>query len=181
MMGLVKLAMPLVAGVGISKLLNYKSWKAMTNKHREQCDAIFNQATLEKEAVMKKANDEITQLQYRCQEAQQYAQELTKKVNDQDSKNQLEQLEADYKEFTEPDLNADGFITRGEFNNYLNHYFKQFPEIPLSEYPSFDDFDVTRDGVIAFEEWRTYIHRLQQQQLAEQRQAQQMQQYMYMG
>ena len=44
-----------------------------------------------------------------------------------------------------------------------------YPHIPKEEYPTFEDFDMNRDGLVTFQEWQEYLY---QQQLAEKQAAQ---------
>lgn len=46
---------------------------------------------------------------------------------------------------------------------------KAYPHIAPEEYPTFEDFDMNRDGLVTFQEWQEYLY---QQQLAEQQAAQ---------
>ena len=35
---------------------------------------------------------------------------------------------------------------------------KAYPHIPPEEYPTFDDFDMNRDGLVTFQEWQEYLY-----------------------
>lgn len=77
---------------------------------------------------------------------------------------QQESLKRDYEEFKQPDANGDDVISRAEFATYIHNYMKAYPHIPKEEYPTFEDFDMNRDGLVTFQEWQEYLY---QQQLAE--------------
>lgn len=80
-----------------------------------------------------------------------------------------EALKRDYEEFKQPDANGDDVISRAEFTTYIRNYMKAYPHIPPEEYPTFEDFDMNRDGLVTFQEWQEYLY---QQQLAEQQASQ---------
>ena len=40
-----------------------------------------------------------------------------------------------------------------QFSTYIRNYMKAYPHIPQEEYPTFDDFDMNRDGLVTFQEW----------------------------
>ena len=80
-----------------------------------------------------------------------------------------ESLKRDYEEFKQPDANGDDVISRAEFATYIHNYMKAYPHIPKEEYPTFEDFDINRDGLVTFQEWQEYLY---QQQLAEKQAAQ---------
>jgi hypothetical protein len=110
-------------------------------------------------------------LMYKNMEIQQYA-SVVEQLNTKNQELQTalyesesEALQRDYEEFKAPDLNNDEVISRGEFNTYIRNYMKAYPHIDPSEYPTFEDFDVNRDGLVTFDEWQEYLY---QQQLAEQ-------------
>jgi hypothetical protein len=46
---------------------------------------------------------------------------------------------------------------------------KAYPNIAPEEYPTFEDFDMNRDGLVTFQEWQEYLY---QQQIAEQQASQ---------
>mmetsp|Transcript_4702 Transcript_4702/g.6460 ORF Transcript_4702/g.6460 Transcript_4702/m.6460 type:complete len:259 (+) Transcript_4702:61-837(+) len=150
-------------GFLISKLWNRKTMNTLKEKQRKQMDLIWQQALSEKERQMQSKNAEITKYQEKYQEAEQYFQQLSQLVYEAQVQSEMEQLQVDYKEFSEPDANADGYISRNEFNAYLQQAYKKNPSIPLSEYPTFDDFEQNGDGMVSFEEWRYYLNQLEQQ------------------
>ena len=40
-----------------------------------------------------------------------------------------------------------------QFSTYIRNYMKAYPHIPPEEYPTFEDFDMNRDGLVTFQEW----------------------------
>lgn len=153
----------IAGGFVINTFYNRKAVQALKNKQNKQMDLIWEQALSEKEKQMSAKNAEISELQRKYQEAERYFQELSQLVFDAKVESDKEQLKADYKEFSEPDLNKDGYISRTEFQNYLQQHYKKNPHIPLSDYPTFDDFEQNGDGRVSFEEWRQYLQQIEQQ------------------
>ena len=38
---------------------------------------------------------------------------------------------------------------------------KAYPNIAPEEYPTFEDFDMNRDGLVTFQEWQEYLYQQQ--------------------
>mmetsp|Transcript_18939 Transcript_18939/g.30943 ORF Transcript_18939/g.30943 Transcript_18939/m.30943 type:complete len:248 (-) Transcript_18939:342-1085(-) len=151
-------------GFGINKIFKRKSVKALKDRLANQKETIWHNIIAEKERQMKIKNQEIDELTYKYQEAEQYFQQISQLVYEATVQNELKQVQTDYQEFSEPDLDKDGYISRREFDAYLQQHYRQNPQIPLSEYPTFDDFEQNGDGLVSFNEWRVYLAHLEQQQ-----------------
>jgi len=78
---------------------------------------------------------------------------LKKSVKDEKVKVELDALQRDYDEFTQPDLDNDDRISRAEFHDYVNNYLKNYPGLKEDDYPKFEDFDHDQDGFVSFEEY----------------------------
>lgn len=111
-----------------------------------------------KNVEVQKLKTMIYEFEYRNQELKQALYE-----------SEQESIKRDYEEFKQPDANGDDVISRAEFSTYIRNYMKAYPHIPQEEYPTFEDFDMNRDGLVTFAEWQEYLY---QQQLAEQQAAQ---------
>jgi phage anti-repressor protein len=44
-------------------------------------------------------------------------------------------------------------MTNTQFSTYIRNYMKAYPHIQPEEYPTFEDFDMNRDGLVTFQEW----------------------------
>jgi hypothetical protein len=66
---------------------------------------------------------------------------------------EMDQLQRDYDEFKQPDIDGDDRISRAEFNMYVNNYLKSYPGLSEKDYPRFEDFDHDRDGYVSFKEY----------------------------
>ncbi len=64
-----------------------------------------------------------------------------------------EQLQRDWDEFKQPDIDGDDSISRAEFNMYVKNYLSNYPGMSEKDYPNFDDFDHNGDGKISFQEY----------------------------
>ena len=47
--------------------------------------------------------------------------------------------------------------TPQQFSAYIRNYMKAYPHIPPEEFPTFEDFDMNRDGLVTFQEWQEYL------------------------
>mmetsp|Transcript_10397 Transcript_10397/g.12059 ORF Transcript_10397/g.12059 Transcript_10397/m.12059 type:complete len:233 (-) Transcript_10397:21-719(-) len=64
-----------------------------------------------------------------------------------------EQLQRDWEEFKQPDIDGDDSISRAEFNMYVKNYLSNYPGMTEQDYPKFDEFDHDGDGHISFQEY----------------------------
>ena len=140
--------------------------------------------------ILSAKNVEIQKLKTMVYEYEYRNQELKQALYESEQ----ESLKRDYEEFKQPDANGDDVISRAEFATYIHNYMKvrgklvlalvgisafcsfmlnllivfcchqAYPHIPKEEYPTFEDFDMNRDGLVTFQEWQEYLY---QQQLAE--------------
>lgn len=115
--------------------------------------------------IISSKNVEVQKLKTMVYEYEYRNQELKQALHESEQ----ESLKRDYEEFKQPDANGDDVISRAEFATYIRNYMKAYPHIPPEEYPTFEDFDINRDGLVTFQEWQEYLY---QQQLAEQQASQ---------
>ena len=66
-------------------------------------------------------------------------------------------LERDYEEFKAPDTDGDDMISREEFAVYVRKYLSSFPELSEKDFPVFDEFDLSHDGKVTFDEWQKFL------------------------
>lgn len=74
-----------------------------------------------------------------------------------------EQLQRDWDEFKQPDIDGDDSISRAEFNMYVKNYLSNYPGMTEKDYPEFDDFDHNGDGQISFQEYAQQMALIVQQ------------------
>lgn len=74
-----------------------------------------------------------------------------------------EQLQRDWDEFKQPDIDGDDSISRAEFNMYVKNYLSNYPGMTEKDYPQFDDFDHNGDGKISFQEYSQQMALIVQQ------------------
>ena len=74
-----------------------------------------------------------------------------------------EQLQRDWDEFKQPDIDGDDSISRAEFNMYVKNYLSNYPGMTEKDYPNFDDFDHNGDGQISFQEYAQQMALIVQQ------------------
>jgi len=64
-----------------------------------------------------------------------------------------DQLQRDFDEFKQPDVDGDDRISRAEFSMYVKNYLSNYPGLTEKDYPKFEDFDHDGDGFIGFQEY----------------------------
>ena len=97
------------------------------------------------------------------------AEQLNKKLRQSNEEHELENLQREYDEFKQPDVDGDDRISRTEFNEYVKNYLSNYPGLTEKDYPKFEDFDHDKDGYVSFTEYA--------QQMAVQAQQAEMEQY----
>ena len=71
----------------------------------------------------------------------------------------MEELQREYDEFKQPDLDGDDRISRAEFNMYINNYLKNYPGMKPEDFPKWEEFDKDGSGYITFEEYTEQMAR----------------------
>ncbi|KAL7440957.1 hypothetical protein ACHAXH_005999 [Discostella pseudostelligera] len=66
---------------------------------------------------------------------------------------EMENLQREYDEFKQPDVDGDDQISRTEFNMYVKNYLSNYPGLTEKDYPKFEDFDHDKDGYVSFQEY----------------------------
>jgi len=88
---------------------------------------------------------------------QQQIEALTELVSSTEQKAELEKLQHEYEEFSQPDLDSDDRISRAEFNMYVKDYLSNYPGLTEKDYPKFEDFDHDGNGFVSFEEYSSQM------------------------
>mmetsp|Transcript_23616 Transcript_23616/g.30863 ORF Transcript_23616/g.30863 Transcript_23616/m.30863 type:complete len:248 (+) Transcript_23616:94-837(+) len=141
----------------------------LKKKHATDIEKVWKSSVLEREQMIKNKDQEILQLSQKLKEGYKQIEEQESLAYQYGVDVGMGTLQADYEEFKMPDADGDDRITREEFNAYVRAYMKAYPDIPLEEYPKFEDFDMNKDGVVTFEEWQQFLfrQRLEEQQAAQ--------------
>lgn len=87
------------------------------------------------------------------QELQYQVEVLQNEVVDAKDKAASDQVQRDYDEFKQPDVDGDERISRAEFNMYVEKYLSNYPGLKEKDYPKFEDFDHDGDGYVGFAEY----------------------------
>jgi len=143
-------------GVGIGKLIatgaatwilgakyhSGKVGKKLKRKHQSEQKQLYSQYY-----------NDVYKLSEQNQVLQKHVEELTELVQSTEAKAELEALQRDYDEFSQPDIDGDDRISRAEFNMYVKDYLSNYPGLTENDYPQFDDFDHDGDGFVSFQEY----------------------------
>jgi hypothetical protein len=52
-----------------------------------------------------------------------------------------------------------------QFTAYVRSYLAAHPELAEVEFPTFDDFDMNKDGLVRFTEWKEFTAKLEEEQV----------------
>jgi Ca2+-binding EF-hand superfamily protein len=98
--------------------------------------------------------NDIHKLQEHQNELYSYIEKLEKTLKKMVEEREEEELQRDLDEFSQPDTDKDGLISRAEFNHYVKTYLANFPGLSPEDYPKWEDFDHNKDGYMTFQEYR---------------------------
>jgi len=79
--------------------------------------------------------------------------ELKKAIKQANEDYEMENLQREYDEFKQPDVDGDDRISRTEFNMYVKNYLVNYPGLTEKDYPTFEAFDHDKDGYVSFTEY----------------------------
>ena len=134
-----------VGGIGWlvgAKVHSGRTIQAMKKKHMKDQKNLYSQYYND----VYKLQQQNAELAY---VVEQYQAALTKVSDDRE----MEQIQRDYDEFKQPDIDGDDRISRAEFNMYVKNYLSNYPGLSEKDYPKFEDFDHDGDGYIGFQEY----------------------------
>ena len=78
---------------------------------------------------------------------------LEKALQNTNEQHEMENLQREYDEFKQPDVDGDDRISRTEFNLYVKNYLSNYPGLTEKDYPTFEAFDHDKDGFVSFTEY----------------------------
>merc|ERR1712176_318338 len=79
--------------------------------------------------------------------------QLQRQLQNTNEAHEMENLQREYDEFKQPDVDGDDRISRTEFNMYVKNYLSNYPGLAEKDYPKFEDFDHDGDGYVSFQEY----------------------------
>eukprot|EP00547_Thalassionema_nitzschioides_P009502 CAMPEP_0194229540 /NCGR_PEP_ID=MMETSP0156-20130528/43944_1 /TAXON_ID=33649 /ORGANISM="Thalassionema nitzschioides, Strain L26-B" /LENGTH=252 /DNA_ID=CAMNT_0038962093 /DNA_START=28 /DNA_END=786 /DNA_ORIENTATION=+ len=112
--------------------------------------------TNQKAAYSQYYND-IYKLTNQKDELQSQIEQLQNSLKDVKDKAEMDQIQRDYEEFKQPDIDGDDRISRAEFNLYVKNYLSNYPGLKEKDYPKFEDFDRDGDGYVGFQEYASQM------------------------
>lgn len=123
--------------------------RSLKERHKKEQEALHNQHYKDVYKYM----ETNQQLMYQVET-------LQNEVLDAKDKAANEEIQRDYEEFQQPDIDGDDRISRAEFNLYVKNYLSNYPGLQEKDYPKFEDFDHDGDGYVGFQE---YAHQMKLQ------------------
>jgi len=132
--------------------------KKLKKKHKQDQKTLYTQYY-----------NDVYKLEEQKAEQQILIDQLQKSLQSTNEQHEMENLQREYDEFKQPDIDGDDRISRTEFNMYVKNYLSNYPGLTEKDYPKFEDFDHDKDGYVSFQEYA--------QQMAVQAQQAEMDQY----
>jgi Ca2+-binding EF-hand superfamily protein len=143
-------------GIGIGKFLvgSAVSWflggKFHAGRTAKKLKSKFQK---EQKQLYSQYYNDVYKLTEQNHELQALLEQLQDALRNTEAKHELEQLQRDYDEFKQPDIDGDDRISRAEFNMYVKNYLSHYPGLSEKDYPKFEDFDHDGDGYVGFQEY----------------------------
>jgi Ca2+-binding EF-hand superfamily protein len=131
-----------VVGFGLGKIHSRRTVSNLKKKHEKAQKNLYSQYYND----VYKMQEQIAEFSLQADLAWQHA-ESTK------AEAEMQQLQRDYDEFKQPDIDGDDRISRAEFNMYVKNYLVNYPGLAEKDYPMFEDFDHDHDGFVSFTEY----------------------------
>jgi len=116
--------------------------KKLTKKHKQDQKTLYTQYY-----------NDVYKLEEQKAEQQLIIDQLNNKLLDTSEKHEMENLQREYDEFKQPDIDGDDRISRTEFNMYVKNYLSNYPGLTEKDYPKFEEFDHDKDGYVSFQEY----------------------------
>mmetsp|Transcript_38513 Transcript_38513/g.92793 ORF Transcript_38513/g.92793 Transcript_38513/m.92793 type:complete len:255 (-) Transcript_38513:149-913(-) len=97
--------------------------------------------------------NDVYKLEEQKAEQQIMIDQLQKSLQNTNEEHEMENLQREYDEFKQPDVDGDDRISRAEFAMYVKNYLSNYPGLTEKDYPKFEDFDHDKDGFVSFQEY----------------------------
>lgn len=107
----------------------------------------------QKELYSQYYND-VYKLQEHSAELYDYIAKLETALKQSEKERELDVLQRDMDEFSQPDTDGDGLISKAEFNHYVRTYLANLPGLTPADYPKWEDFDHDNNGYMSFQEYQ---------------------------
>lgn len=125
-----------------AKIHSGRVTKKLIKKHKQDQKTLYTQYY-----------NDVYKLEEQKQEQQLVIDQLQKKLVSTNEEHEMENLQREYDEFKQPDIDGDDRISRTEFNMYVKNYLSNYPGLTEKDYPKFEDFDHDKDGYVSFQEY----------------------------
>ncbi len=116
--------------------------KKLKKKHQQDQKTLYTQYY-----------NDVYKLEEQKLEQKKIIQGLEKALQNSNEQHEMENLQREYDEFKQPDVDGDDRISRSEFNMYVKNYLSNYPGLTEKDYPKFEDFDHDKDGFVSFTEY----------------------------
>jgi len=116
--------------------------KKIKKKHKQDQKTLYTQYY-----------NDVYKLEEQKAEQQILIDQLQRSLLNTNEAHEMENLQREYDEFKQPDIDGDDQISRTEFNMYVKNYLANYPGLAEKDYPKFEDFDHDKDGQVSFQEY----------------------------
>ena len=125
-----------------ARIHSSKLAKKLKKKHKQDQKTLYTQYY-----------NDVYKLEEQKAEQQILINQLQSSLATTNDKHEMENLQREYDEFTQPDVDGDDRISRTEFHHYVKNYLANYPGLTEKDYPKFEDFDHDKDGYVSFQEY----------------------------
>ena len=125
-----------------AKIHSGRMAKKLKQKHKKDQKTLYTQYY-----------NDVYKLEEQKAEQQMVIDQLQRSLSNTNEKHEMENLQREYEEFQQPDVDGDDRISRTEFNAYVKNYLSNYPGLTEKDYPKFEDFDHDKDGYVSFQEY----------------------------
>jgi len=137
--------MAIVGGLGWvagAKVHSNKASKNLKKKHMKEAKTLYSQYY-----------NDVYKLQEQNSELALAVQKLQGILQKAETEREMDDMQRDYDEFKQPDVDGDDRISRAEFAMYVKNYLSNYPGLADKDYPKFEEFDHDGDGYVSFSEY----------------------------
>ena len=125
-----------------AKIHSGRVTKKLKKKHQQDQKTLYTQYY-----------NDVYKLEEQKLEQKMIIQGLEKALQNTNEQHEMENLQREYDEFKQPDVDGDDRISRTEFNLYVKNYLSNYPGLTEKDYPTFEAFDHDKDGFVSFTEY----------------------------
>merc|ERR1719253_1681482 len=125
-----------------AKIHSSRVAKKLKKKHQQDQKTLYTQYY-----------NDVYKLEEQKAEQQIMIDQLQKSLQTTNEEHEMENLQREYDEFKQPDVDGDDRISRAEFTMYVKNYLSNYPGLSEKDYPKFEYFDHDGDGYVSFSEY----------------------------